>query len=110
MEAIKIYTEDILDKSTELHYAFHNSLSDITIKHTHDFYEIFLITNGSVKHVINNHEQIISAGTLVFIRPTDVHYYAKYNNSQVELLNLAFPRYVIDELLSYLGDGFDSKR
>lgn len=110
MSAIKIYTEDILDPQAEIHYAFHRSLKDITVKHTHDFYEIFLIAKGKVQHEINDKKQILEKGTMVFMRPSDVHYYQKYENWDVELINLAFPKTAIDELLNYLGQGFDSDR
>lgn len=107
---IKIYTEEILNPETEIHYAFHRSLNDITIRHTHDFFEIFLITKGKVKHIINGSEITISEGTLIFIRPTDIHYYQKINDENVELINLAFPKKTINELFNYLGEGFQPNR
>lgn len=110
MGPIKIYTEEILDPQTEIHYAFHKSLKDITVKHTHDFYEIFLITKGKVQHIINDCKQILEEGTMIFIRPSDIHYYQKYDEFDVELINLAFPKTTIEELFSYLGEGFDANR
>lgn len=110
MSTIKIYNEEILDSQTEIHYAFHKSLRDITVKHTHDFYEIFLITKGKVQHLINDHKQIIEEGTMIFIRPSDVHFYQKFEDNNVELINLAFPKTTMNELLNYLGNGFDSDR
>lgn len=110
MSPVKIYTEEILDPETEIHYAFHKSLTDITVKHTHDFYEIFLITKGKVKHLINENVHVLEEGTMIFIRPFDIHYYQKYENYAVELINLAFPKGTIDELFNYLGKGFEPER
>lgn len=110
MSTIKIYTEEILDPQTEIHYAFHKSLKDITVKHTHDFYEIFLITKGKVQHIINDNKQVLEEGTMIFMRPSDVHFYQKYEERDVELVNLAFPKTTMNELLNYLGEGFDSDR
>ncbi|MCF7859528.1 MAG: AraC family transcriptional regulator [Candidatus Cloacimonetes bacterium] len=110
MNTIKIYTEEILDPQTEIHYAFHRSLKDITVKHTHDFYEIFLIAKGKVQHEINDSKQVLEEGTMIFMRPSDVHYYQKFKDWEVELINLAFPKTTIVELLNYLGEGFDSDR
>ncbi|MCF8240363.1 MAG: helix-turn-helix domain-containing protein [Melioribacteraceae bacterium] len=110
MTALKIYTEDILDSRTEIHYAFHKSLQDITVRHTHDFYEIFLITKGSVKHIINDVNEVIEEGTLVFIRPHDIHQYTKNESDNCELINLAFTKSTIDQLFDYLGDGFNRYR
>jgi len=110
MSPIKIYTEEILDPQTEIHYAFHKSLKDITIKHTHDFYEIFLIAKGKVKHIINDNEQVLDDGTMIFMRPNDIHYYQRYEKDEVELINLAFPKKTITELFDYLGEGFEAER
>lgn len=110
MNMIKIYTEEILDSQTEIHYAFHKSLKDITVKHTHDFFEIFLITKGKVEHIVNDSDQIIDDGTIVFIRPNDIHFYQKYKKNDVELLNLAFPKKTISDLFNYLGEGFEPER
>lgn len=41
--------------------------------HTHDFSEVFWIQNGTAKHHINGSEQILPEGSMVFVRPTDVH-------------------------------------
>jgi len=110
MSPIKIYTEEILDPQTEIHYAFHKSLKDITVKHTHDFYEIFLIAKGKVKHVINDSEQILNEGTMIFMRPNDIHYYQRHEKDDVELINLAFPKKTITDLFDYLGEGFEAER
>lgn len=110
MSLIKIYTEEILDPQTEIHYAFHKSLKDITVKHTHDFYEIFLIAKGKVKHIINENEQILDEGTMIFMRPSDIHFYQRHEKDEVELINLAFPKKTITELFDYLGEGFEAER
>lgn len=110
MSPIKIYTEEILDPQTEIHYAFHKSLKDITVKHTHDFYEIFLIAKGKVKHIINDNEQILDEGTMIFMRPNDIHYYQRHEKDEVELINLAFPKKTITDLFDYLGEGFEAER
>jgi AraC family cel operon transcriptional repressor len=108
MSALKIYKDDIIDPESEIHYAIHRSLKNITAKHHHDFYELFLISKGKVTHIVNNVSIILEEGSLVFIRPDDVHYYRKYENSECEILNLAFPKKTIQELINYLGEGFNS--
>lgn len=106
---LKIYSEKIIDPFTEVHFAWHKSLNDITIEHTHNFYEIFLITKGKVVHNINDNKQLLEEGTLVFIRPSDVHHYKKYKDENCELINIAFPQKTIKELFNYLGEGFNRK-
>ena len=41
--------------------------------HTHDFYEIFYITNGNIKHSLNSETDELSMGDVVFLRPGDIH-------------------------------------
>ncbi|MGE5429636.1 MAG: AraC family transcriptional regulator [Syntrophomonadaceae bacterium] len=101
---------ELIDSAAEIHYAFHRNLKDITVPHYHDFYELFIITKGSVIHKINAREELLSEGTLVFIRPEDRHYYEKSESEVCELVNLAFPEKAVDELFRYLGEGFMPER
>ena len=110
MKRLKIYTQDIIDPETEIHYAFHRSIKEITIRHTHDFYEIFLVTKGKLIHTINAAEFILEKGSLVLIRPSDIHNFMKYEKSTCEIINLAFPPKTLMELFNYLGKGFESER
>lgn len=47
--------------------------------HTHDFYEIVFIGRGKGTHCINGRQQILSDGSMVFIRPEDVHSFRALN-------------------------------
>ena len=46
---------------------------DHNIFHTHDFYEIFYILEGSIDHEINGTRSRLHAGDIVFTTPSDVH-------------------------------------
>jgi AraC family transcriptional regulator, dual regulator of chb operon len=109
-EKLILLSRELIDSATEIHYAYHKSLSDITIEHSHDFYEIFLITKGKAIHGINGKEEIIEEGALVFIRPEDTHYYRKFNGENCELINLAFPALTLTELFNYFGKGYEPDR
>ena len=109
-EKLVLTAKELMDSATEIHYAYHKSLSDITIEHNHDFYEIFLITKGKAIHGINGKEEIIEEGALVFIRPEDTHYYMKFNGENCELINLAFPASTLTELFNYFGKGYEPDR
>jgi AraC family cel operon transcriptional repressor len=110
MDLLFLKTRDLIDPETEIHYAYHKSLKEITAPHTHDFFEIFLITKGKASHKINGKEEVIDEGTLVFIRPKDSHYYEKFNNEVCELINAAFPAGTITQLFDYFGEGFNADR
>lgn len=110
MIAVKLKTNDLIDPESEIHYAYHKSLATITAPHSHDFFEIFLITKGEALHRINDKQEIIEEGNLVFIRPNDKHNYEKSCDKNCELINLAFPASTILKLFDYFGEGFHSDK
>ena len=108
MEIIELKTKNLIDQESEIHYAYHKSLATITTPHCHDFFEIFLITKGEALHKINDKQETIKEGDLVFIRPNDTHYYEKSFDKNCELINLAFSSSTILKLFEYFGEGFHS--
>jgi AraC family transcriptional regulator, dual regulator of chb operon len=109
-EKLFLRSEEIIDQETEIHYAFHRSLKTITSRHSHDFYELFFISRGKAVHKVNGRKEVIEEGTLVFMRPEDIHSYEKYNNEAFELINLAFTEATLQKLFTYLGEGFNPDR
>lgn len=76
--------------------------------HDHDFVEMFLFCGEKVIHQINGTEQVLSGGTVVLIRPSDQHCFkgvVAADRKRIVLINLAFPREVIDELQQRLLNG-----
>lgn len=110
MKSVKLKTKDLIDPESEIHYAYHKSLATITTPHSHDFFEVFLITKGEALHRINDKQEIIEEGDLVFIRPEDTHNYEKLDDKNCELINLAFPASTILNLFEYFGEGFHSDK
>src|SRR5512140_1856161 len=109
-KSIKLYSEELIDPEIEFHYAFHKSFRDITAVHTHNFYELFVIVEGEVLHTVNGRTQLLGEGTLVFMRPNDVHFYQPSEGKECQLINLAFREGTVRELFDYLGPGFPSER
>ncbi len=114
---LRRYAHEIIDPETEAHYnvltllpgaTHHRRIT--TILHDHDFYELFLITEGRLTHLINNNEVILETGDLVFIRPRDQHCYRQINGEDSHLINLAFPSHTLTDLFTYLGEGFAPAR
>ena len=77
--------------------------------HFHNYYEIFLILQGNVRHFINGTEQLLTRGNLLFIRDFDIHDYASADGTEFHFLNLAIEKNALDALFLYLGDGFPAK-
>lgn len=56
--------------------------------HTHSFYEYFIVTKGKAIHVVNETEHMVERGTLVLVRPNDVHCYSYYQTLDFEFYNV----------------------
>lgn len=57
--------------------------------HTHDFYELFWIVNGRIRHRINGVVEDLREGDMVFIRPSDSHA-IQGKGEEPHLINIAF--------------------
>ena len=102
---MELRAENIIDADIEGHYVYFPIVDQITTRlHYHDFFEIFLIVNGSIRHHINDEIVVLSAGHLVFIRAEDAHYFSQYQEQNCELLNIAFLRETCDAIWLYLDD------
>ncbi len=59
--------------------------------HTHDFFEMMYVLEGSGTHAINDRALPLAAGDLVFVRPRDCHAIAVRPGSNLLFVNIAFP-------------------
>lgn len=57
--------------------------------HNHDFYEIFL-TLTNLQHFINGKTEHLERGTLVFVKPKDIHGIIYNEETKCEIINLSF--------------------
>lgn len=53
----------------------HETSESFVYVHTHDFWELFYLTEGEVEHLINGHVVLLEKGDFVCVRPNDVHGY-----------------------------------
>jgi AraC family cel operon transcriptional repressor len=61
-----------------------------TFIHSHDFYEVFLVTSGQVYQRLNGSEELLGEGCLYFIHPEDTHCFRTANTVSAAFVNLAF--------------------
>lgn len=106
MKMDKLLAKDIFGEAMECHYAFINSIKKTSGIHYHDFYELFVIIKGSTKHIVNEQSSILGEGTLMFIRPRDIHYYEEMSGIDCQLVNLAFSKNTFEAIRNFLGTGF----
>lgn len=85
----------------------HNENSSL---HSHDFYEVFLTLAEKVHHNINDSVEMLKRGTLVFIRKEDTHCYEYVPNQEPSFINISFTEQILQEMFSYLTEGFPSAK
>lgn len=107
----QIFSEAVSPISLQTGFCYHtvyvyNENSEL---HCHDFYEIFLTISDQVIHNINGAKEILSRGTLVFIRKEDNHCYEHTHNKNISFINLSFTEETLTDLFNFLTDGFTSK-
>jgi len=69
-------------------------------RHMHKFYEIFIITEGSIYHVLNSKITAVRQGTLGLITPGDEHYFQCAEKKSVKFLNVEFSRELFQKAVS----------
>jgi len=100
-----------LDPVIEAEYVFKLSCKDICRDtHSHNYYKLFLVVDGSVIHKVKGSATTLSRGSLVFIRPRDYHCFERDGSNGCRLISLAFLPKAMEALRNYLGKGFDTQQ
>lgn len=60
------------------------------IRHTHDYYELFLVERGETRHWINDRVEVLSRGALCFVRPEDTHAFQAVGDRPCRIFNIMF--------------------
>lgn len=94
------------DSIADCRYRYIYGATDECTIHCHDYFEIFITVSGTVTHWINGSVQKLPEGSIVFIRPDDVHgyIYDSIESKKTEYINLTFKSYILNQLFSYLDD------
>ncbi|MDF1616853.1 helix-turn-helix transcriptional regulator [Petrocella sp. FN5] len=95
-----INTKNVINMNSETHFAFHTQIDPSQYPQVHDFYELTLITRGKMLYELVDQRFNLTEGSLVFVRPGDVH--SKISLGECTHINLAFPSSTIDSLFEYL--------
>ena len=93
--------------------SFHLWGSEGTTEHGHNYYEIFLVTDGRVCHEINGKTSEISKGTLCMICPGDIHQLRRIENFSSIHMNICLSPKKFEEICSALGidpEAFESQK
>ena len=108
MEAKLLTAERFVDMRIGCSYRYVHSTTEYFRPHYHDYYEIFILYDGTALHLINGEEKKLYAGDAVFIRPSDTHDYRCINEKGFDMLNITFTADTAKEIFGFLGKGFDA--
>lgn len=112
MDSYPRFTQlDEFGPESQCHYHYVVGANDIFNPHRHEFYELFITVSGTVTHWINGATKKLPEGSLVFIRPDDLHgyIYDDPKSSETVYINLSFSAELLQSLFDYLsGSGFPS--
>ena len=70
--------------------------------HTHEYFEVILTETDQIMHVINGVEEMLPAGSLVLVRPGDVH--KLWYDGEFCFISLNFSKEIFERLMEYLDD------
>jgi AraC family cel operon transcriptional repressor len=109
---IRHFTADqVIDPAIEAYYRIHKTNSNVRMLHNHEYYELHCVLKGTLKHAFaDGTSQHLPIGSLLFIRPDDVHVCLAATEEECEYINIAYSVESMDALLHYLGKGFQPER
>jgi AraC family cel operon transcriptional repressor len=76
----------------------------LTFAHRHDFFELFLVTEGRLAHLVNGEEQLFGEGALCLVHPDDAHRYRRVGEKGARFINLAYTREWHERALAICGE------
>ena len=72
--------------------------------HDHDYFEISMMIEGRVWHVMENESYIMSRGDVIFVRPWDYHDFRMVNDEHFMFLNIPFDKSVLEKLRDFMEE------
>lgn len=110
MQYPRFRAEDALDTTVGCLCRRVNGTEDRFNPHCHEYYEVFVTVRGTAQHWVNGDVYSLPEGSLVFIRPDDIHsfVYDGEKDDNIEYVNFCFTKETAKELFSYLSESFPS--
>ena len=96
MQAKFLSQKKHIDEDTGCRYRYIFSESERFLLHGHDFYEIFITVIKKIVHMVNGEKQHLAVGSMVFVRPDDIHSYESKPGNQYNFVNLPLKKTMND--------------
>lgn len=111
MEYPRFRADSEFAAQSEFRYWYVTGHNNYFNPHCHEYFEIFLTVSGTVIHWINGETKPLPEGSLVFIRPDDIHGYIYETPDSIDTIfvNLSFRRELLHDLFQYLSHAFPSE-
>jgi AraC family cel operon transcriptional repressor len=109
VKPIQISINNFIDNPNYNYASIIDDPNQLKVEHFHNYYELFIVNEGTAKHNVNGSIEQLQKGDLVFIRPDDAHNYEE-TSKRFSIINILVPMNAITELLNYLGPSFNAKK
>lgn len=109
MKVIKMYAETFVKQPQWGYASLIFDKEQLKVCHNHDYYEIFVVSEGNACHQVNGAQIKIASGDIFLMRPEDIHYYDSASGG-FRIINIIVPINIMNSLFAYLGEGFDKDR
>ncbi len=103
---LKLFEKDVFDFESKIDHNFVSHLCSTLGAHCHDFFEFFLVVDGSAFHNVNKSRQLVTKGSMILIRPDDVHFFEKNGIEDCQYVNIVFSAGTLYDLIHYVGNGY----
>lgn len=80
-----------------------SSVTETYPSHCHAFYEIFYVASGKGVHCIGDQRLLLETGSLVLIRPDDVHSFSAFNSFDFTMYSVGFSVQEMQRAMNYMG-------
>jgi len=104
----RLLARDYLDSDVGFRFRLVLLKEEAGHPHCHEFYELYLVLSDGFRHMINGTNQVLNRGDLIFIRKDDFHDMIVSPFREQSFLNIAFSEEILQQLFSFLSDGFNS--
>lgn len=90
------------ESGVDFHYfnALYNDL------HTHNYWEIFIVTEGTMIQYINDRECVLKKSDMFIVRPDDVHVFYKSDGQEAQFLNIMLTKEKMEIVTNLIGADF----
>lgn len=77
------------------------------LEHSHDYFELFIILEGIMRHRFNGKTQNLSAGTLCLLRPDDQHsVMSAVSSEKLHIINIVFTEKIFNQSVLFINQEF----